>query len=84
MRPSVILRDVDLIKDVLYNFDCFGENDVALSRKYDQLTATNPFFLTDDEWRESRKTILPAFTSSKVRFCDSDNASDAFNIFIFS
>lgn len=67
MRPSIVVRDPDLIKDILITqFDSFRANDFNLSKKYDPLLATNPFFTIDDEWREGRKTILPAFSQSKV------------------
>lgn len=68
MRNAVIPRDLDLIKDIMVkNFDCFESTDVAISKKWDPLVAANPFFVTGDEWREARKTIIPAFTVSKVR-----------------
>lgn len=68
MKPAIMARDPDFIKDILItNFNCFRDNDVHLSKKYDPLTATNPFFVRDDEWRTSRKTILPAFSHIKVK-----------------
>lgn len=67
MKPAIMARDPDFIKDVLItNFNSFRDNDNNLSKKHDPLTATNPFFTRDDEWRESRKTILPAFSQNKV------------------
>lgn len=60
-------RDPDLIKDVLISeFNSFRSNDFNLSKKYDPLLAPNPFFTVDDEWREGRKTIIPAFSQNKV------------------
>lgn len=67
MKPAIIPRDPDLIKDILMkDFNQFHENDANLSRKHDPLIARNPFFSVGDEWREGRKQILPAFSSSKV------------------
>lgn len=67
MRPAIVLRDPDLIKEVLVtNFNCFRNNDINISKRFDPLTATNPFVNEDDEWKESRKTISPMFSQSKV------------------
>lgn len=67
MTPSIVPRDPDLIKDILISdFNSFRYNDFRMSKKYDPLLAANPFILRDDEWREARKTILPAFSQSKV------------------
>lgn len=67
IKPAILLRDPDLIKDVLItNFNCFRDNDVEISKKYDPLFAVNPFFHQNEEWREGRKMILPAFSQTKV------------------
>lgn len=67
LKPAILARDPDLIKDILItNFNSFRDNDAYLSKKNDPLSATNPFFVSDDEWRTSRKTIVPAFSQSKV------------------
>lgn len=68
LRPAIVLRDPDLIKDVLItNFNSFRNNDVNISKRFDPLSATNPFVIEDDEWKESRKTISPMFSQSKVK-----------------
>lgn len=67
LKPGILVRDPDLIKDmVTTNFNSFRNNDVVISQRFDPLTATNPFFLEDDEWREARKTISPMFSQIKV------------------
>lgn len=67
MQPAIVVCDADLVKDILSkDFDCFEANDATVSKKYDPLMAANPFFLMRDEWKEARKTIVPAFTISKV------------------
>lgn len=69
MRPAIVARDPDLIKDVLITeFNSFRSNDFNLSKKYDPLLATNPFFTVDDEWREGRKTLIPAVSQNKVKY----------------
>ncbi|XP_031635618.1 cytochrome P450 6B1-like [Contarinia nasturtii] len=67
-KPAVLIRDPDLVKDVMItNFNSFRDNDFALSKKFDPLFATNPFLTRDEEWREGRKMILPAFSQSKIK-----------------
>lgn len=67
MRPSIMLRDPDLIKDILIGeFNSFRYNEAKVSKKYDPIFATNPFVSRDDDWKEGRKAILPAFSQSKV------------------
>lgn len=69
MRPALIPRDIDLVKDILANdFDCFEDTDSAICKKWDPLLATNPFFVTGHEWSEARKTLVPAFSPNKVIF----------------
>lgn len=67
LKPAIIPRDPDLIKDILVtNFNSFRNNETQISKKHDPLSATNPFFNQDDEWREGRKAISPMFSQSKV------------------
>lgn len=67
LQPAIMARDPDLIKEILStNFNSFRNNDFKLSKKYDPLTATNPFFNRDDEWKEGRKAISPMLSQSKV------------------
>lgn len=67
MKPAIIARDPDLVKDILITqFNSFRKNDFNLSEKYDALLAPNPFFKMDDQWREGRQTIIPAFSQNKV------------------
>lgn len=63
-----MIRDADLIKDILNkDFNSFRQNHtIPLSEKYDAISATNPFFVIDDAWKESRKSIVPAFSTNKV------------------
>lgn len=67
LRPAVLLRDPDLIKDIeTTNFNSFRNNDVSISKRFDPLMAKNPFFNADDEWKEGRKNISPMFSQNKV------------------
>lgn len=68
LKPAILTRDADLIKDILVtNFNSFRNNEMQLSKKYDPLSATNPFFNRDDEWKEGRKAISPMFSQIKVK-----------------
>lgn len=68
LMPAVLARDPDFIKDVLITeFNKFRDNDFNLSKKQDPLTATNPFFVRDEVWKENRRRILPTFAQTKVK-----------------
>lgn len=59
--------DPDLIKDILITqFNKFQDNELKMCKKQDPLAAANPSFEKRDQWKQSRKTILPALSSSKV------------------
>lgn len=67
LKPAILARDPDLIKDIMItNFNSFRDNDIVLSKKHDPLIASNPFFTRDEEWRDGRKMIIPAFSQNKV------------------
>ncbi|XP_031625910.1 cytochrome P450 9e2-like [Contarinia nasturtii] len=68
MKPAVLLRDPELIKDVTTtNFNSFRNNDANISKRFDPLTATNPFFSEDDDWKEGRKSISPMFSQNRLK-----------------
>lgn len=67
-QPAILLRDPDLIKDILINdFNHFRNNEFQVSKKHDPLTAASPFFSKDEEWQLSRKAISPLFSSSRMK-----------------
>lgn len=67
LQPAIVLRDPDLIKDVLIK-DCssFHANDIHLDKKHDPLLATNPFLTTDEDWKRGRSILVPIFSANKV------------------
>lgn len=67
LEPSIILKDPDLIKDVLVK-DCanFHANDFPINEKNDPLMATNPFATQGDIWKRGRSLLVPMFTANKV------------------
>lgn len=67
LQPAIMLRDPDLIKDILItNFNNFRNNEFQVSKKHDPLTAISPFFSKDEDWQLGRKAISPMFSQSKV------------------
>lgn len=67
LKPAILVRDPDLIRNITTtDFYSFHRNDVAISKRYDPLSANDPAFAVGDKWRESRKTMSPMFSQSKV------------------
>ncbi|XP_058802793.1 cytochrome P450 9e2-like [Phymastichus coffea] len=68
MRPVILLRDPELIKTVtIKNFDSFPNHYVVFDEKLDPLFGGNLLNMVDDQWREARNLLSPAFTSSKMK-----------------
>lgn len=70
LKPAILLRDADLIRDILTkDFHSFRKNEtIPLSEKQDKLTLTHPFFVIDEAWKETRKSITPVLSTNKVTF----------------
>jgi cytochrome P450 family 9 len=68
MSPALVLRDPDLIKDILVkDFDHFVDHKRVIPEGSDPIWDKNLFFLTGKKWRDMRSTLSPAFTGSKMR-----------------
>lgn len=66
-EPVFLLRDPELIKEILIkNFDSFP-NRRGFAEINDPLSAKNLFSLRDHRWRNVRTLLSPAFTSSKMK-----------------
>lgn len=69
--PALMVLDPDLIKSIMItNFNNFRNQPElfgSFDKEADPLAGRNPFFLKDDEWKEKRNEIIPAFTSGRVR-----------------
>ncbi|XP_020280621.1 cytochrome P450 9e2-like [Pseudomyrmex gracilis] len=66
--PTVILRDPELIKDVMVKeFEHFHDHQLFVSEDIDPLFGKNIFSLRGDRWREMRNTLSPSFTASKMK-----------------
>ncbi|XP_072748639.1 cytochrome P450 9e2-like [Anoplolepis gracilipes] len=67
-RDSVLIRDPELIKDVLVkDFDNFHDHQTLVDENLDPLFGKNIFNLRGDRWREMRNTLSPSFTASKMK-----------------
>ncbi|XP_017770148.1 PREDICTED: cytochrome P450 9e2-like [Nicrophorus vespilloides] len=67
-RPTLILRDPDLIKQItVKDFEYFTDHRSFIPDKSDPLWNKNLFALKGEIWRDMRATLSPAFTSSKMR-----------------
>ena len=65
--PMLILKDPDLIKDVLIkDFNNFTDRGIPINEKIDPLSQ-NLVFLEAERWRPLRKKLSPVFTSGKLK-----------------
>ncbi|KAL2735459.1 putative cytochrome P450 6a13 isoform X1 [Vespula squamosa] len=65
--PSLILRDPDLIKDVLItDFSVFPERPMFSNEKHEPLTESL-FRIKASKWRPLRTKLSPVFTSGKLK-----------------
>lgn len=66
-KPVYIIRDPDLITTIaIKNFDNFCDHHNFVSDD-EPMASKNLFGLRGDHWREMRKLLSPAFTSSKMK-----------------
>lgn len=66
--PVVIVRDPKLITAIaIKHFDNFCDHRGFADRDVDPLFGGNLFSLRGDEWREMRRLLSPAFTTSKMK-----------------
>nr|QYA71974.1 cytochrome P450 [Anoplophora glabripennis] len=66
--PSLIIRDPEIIKNVLVkDFSHFVNNDIYVDKKLDPLLGMNPFVLNDDEWKKTRQLLSPGFAPAKIK-----------------
>lgn len=68
-QPAVLLRDVEIIKDILTtSFHCFKDNDFVVDENIDPLISHNPFAAREHNWKVDRSNMAPLFTPMKVRY----------------
>ncbi|EFN83827.1 Cytochrome P450 9e2, partial [Harpegnathos saltator] len=67
MRPMILLRDPEIIKDVcIKSFDTFP-NRRGFAEFNDILFSKNLFSIRGQKWRDVRTLLSPSFTSSKMK-----------------
>lgn len=65
--PCLLIRDPELYKCVaVKNFKNFYNNDIEIDKKVDPIFGKNAFALRGAEWKATRSTLTPCFTSQKV------------------
>ncbi|EFN75441.1 Cytochrome P450 9e2 [Harpegnathos saltator] len=68
MTPTFIIRDPELITSVaIKNFNNFCDHNSFVNKELDPMASRNIFSLRGDRWREMRKIISPAFSSTKMK-----------------
>ncbi|XP_011150780.2 cytochrome P450 9e2-like [Harpegnathos saltator] len=66
--PVVLLRDPELIKDVMVkDFEHFPDHKTFSNEEVDPLFGKNVFSLRGNRWKEMRNTLSPSFTASKMK-----------------
>lgn len=64
--PAIVVRDLDLIKDILIkDFGSFQENDIDFNKE--EILSKNPFVLSGDEWKAARTILSPLFTLNRCK-----------------
>ncbi|KAL5277370.1 hypothetical protein ACFFRR_002544 [Megaselia abdita] len=69
-QPQLLILNPSSIKEVLVEkFDSFHDNDISknVDKEVDEVLSQSPFFSQGDLWKNSRKTIEPAFQRDTVK-----------------
>lgn len=68
LKPTLVLNDVDLIKQItIKDFNYFTDRRIFVTEKIDPLFGKSLFSLTGQKWKSMRSTLSPAFSSSKMK-----------------
>lgn len=66
-KPAVLVRDPDLIKEVLVkSFNSFHDNDFECDEKQEPIFSRNPFCLRGHKWKVVRGQVTANITTGKV------------------
>lgn len=67
-HPVYVIRDPDLIKQITStDFDCFVNHQGNFEYELESLIARTLFFMKNQNWKEMRSILSPAFTGNKMR-----------------
>ncbi|KAG4066159.1 hypothetical protein HA402_010361 [Bradysia odoriphaga] len=67
-KPTVLLRDPDLIKRILItDFQHFPNHHTGADPVYDPISGQNIFQIKSPHWKELRVKLSPTFTSGKMK-----------------
>lgn len=67
-QPMYVIRDVEMIKKITSkDFDHFVNHRFHVEQKSDPLIGRSMFATQDQQWKDIRASVSPAFTGSKMR-----------------
>lgn len=67
-QPTYVIRDLEMIKKITSkDFDHFVNHRFHVEQKSDPLIGRSMFAAQDQQWKDVRLTVSPAFTGSKMR-----------------
>lgn len=64
-RPALFVRDAELIKRIL-STDAISFYDRGVYHNPDDAVANNMLMMTGQEWKSTRQSLTPTFTSGKL------------------
>lgn len=68
-KPSYLVKDLDLIRDItVKDYDYFLNHYFRMDKSLDPLLGRTLFSMSNQPWRDMRSTLSPLFTGSKMRF----------------
>uniref|UniRef100_A0A0A1XS29 Probable cytochrome P450 6g2 n=2 Tax=Zeugodacus cucurbitae TaxID=28588 RepID=A0A0A1XS29_ZEUCU len=67
-KPSLLIRDLELIKAIMIkDFNYFSDRHASSDPHSDSLGSDNLFFTKNPKWKEIRVKLTPVFTSGKMK-----------------
>lgn len=69
-KPHILVTDAFTTKEILIkSFTHFNTNEVGdmMTCASDPIISKNPFFQRHADWQNSRKELVPAFTSNRIK-----------------
>ncbi|XP_067628160.1 probable cytochrome P450 6g2 [Eurosta solidaginis] len=67
-KPSLLIRNIELVKSVLIkDFNSFSNRHSSSDPHSDSIGSDNLFFMKNPKWKEIRVKLTPVFTSGKMK-----------------